>query len=140
MKQFGLRLPITYGGSLWTLVSLSLVTGGFTVLWRIDHPRTSWKPSVRGKRFRSVVLYTREDCGLCEEAHRLLARYQRYLPELVEVDIDRDESLKEKFNTCVPVVEFDGQVRFRGHVSEPLLQRLIEGTPPVFPPRARFGR
>lgn len=49
----------------------------------------------------------------------------------VEVDVDGDEELKEKFNTCVPVIEIDGKVRFRGIVDETLLRRLIEGSEPA---------
>jgi predicted thioredoxin/glutaredoxin len=41
------------------------------------------------------------------------------------VDIDAEPELREKFNTCVPVVEIDGKVRFRGKVDPILLRRLI---------------
>lgn len=42
-----------------------------------------------------------------------------------KIDIDADESLRDKFNTCVPVVEIDGKVRFRGQVDPILLRRLL---------------
>jgi hypothetical protein len=45
------------------------------------------------------------------------------LPEIV--DIDEDPALIERFNTCVPVVEIDGRIRFRGHVNVVLLRRLL---------------
>ncbi|MBI1347017.1 glutaredoxin family protein [bacterium] len=77
-----------------------------------------------------VLVYTREDCHLCEEALATLAEYQRWLPRTREIDIDADPALVEKYGTCVPVVVCDGKVRFRGRVSPTLLQRLIEGTPP----------
>ena len=41
------------------------------------------------------------------------------------VDIDDDPALRERFDTCVPVVEIDGQVRFRGRVEPKLLRRII---------------
>lgn len=41
------------------------------------------------------------------------------------VDIDHDPNLRERFDTCVPVVEIDGQIRFRGRVEPTLLQRII---------------
>lgn len=41
------------------------------------------------------------------------------------IDIDRDESLRDQFDTCVPVVEIDGKVRFRGKVDHLLLKRLL---------------
>ena len=77
------------------------------------------------------MLYTRSECPLCDEAVRTLRPYGPYLPDIAIRDIDKDSSLKEKYDTCVPVLEIDGRVRFRGHVNETLLRRLIEGSPPV---------
>jgi len=71
---------------------------------------------------KNVVLYTRQGCCLCDQAHELLQNHGLE-PQLV--DIDRDESLREQFNTCVPVVEIDGKVRFRGKVDPVLLKRLL---------------
>ena len=42
-----------------------------------------------------------------------------------EIDIDTQPKLLEKYDTCVPVVEIDGKVRFRGTINEVLLVRLI---------------
>jgi hypothetical protein len=81
-------------------------------------------------RFSRVVLYTRTGCHLCDDARAMLGRYQAYLPAVTALDIDDDPSLVERFTTCVPVVEFDGKVRFRGRVHELLLRRLIAATPP----------
>jgi glutaredoxin len=69
-----------------------------------------------------VVLYTRSGCHLCEEAEQILAEHG-ILPTIV--DIDGDSALRERFNTCVPVVEIDGKVRFRGRVNRVLLRRLL---------------
>ncbi|MCA9148429.1 MAG: glutaredoxin family protein [Planctomycetales bacterium] len=71
-----------------------------------------------------VIFYTRTGCHLCDVALDLLRRYGQS-PKLV--DIDADEQLRAKFNTCVPVVEIDGKVRFRGRVNELLLKRLLDG-------------
>lgn len=71
---------------------------------------------------RKVVLYTRVGCHLCEDAERLLIKHG-LRPE--KVDIDDDPALCEQFNTCVPVVEIDGKIRFRGRVNEVLLRRLL---------------
>ncbi len=125
--------PVPYVLGEWVILALSLGAGivGAAWQWRDDHPRTRWAPTRPGRRFGTAVLYTRRDCPLCDEAHELLNAYSAYLPELAVVDVDEEESLRERFDTCVPVVELDGRVRFRGIISEPLLQRLIEGTPPV---------
>jgi hypothetical protein len=83
-----------------------------------------------GPRFTRLVLYTRVGCHLCEDAQALLGRYAVYLPPVIAVDIDNDPYLAARFSTCVPVVEIDGIVRFRGRVNELLLRRLIAATPP----------
>lgn len=70
----------------------------------------------------NVVLYTREGCHLCDDAHQLLSEVG-IEPRLV--DIDGDVELRKQFDTCVPVVEIDGKVRFRGHVDRVLLMRII---------------
>lgn len=118
-------------GLLFVGLSVLLLIGGATLLWRSGHEPTRWRPRTRGRRFTSAVFYTRSDCPLCEEARAVLTRYRRHLPPLVEVDVDGDPDLVRQFGTCVPVVEFDGKVRFRGRVSEPLLRRLLEGTEPA---------
>jgi glutaredoxin len=71
-----------------------------------------------------VILYTRKGCHLCDEALAALKR-QGLTPQLV--DIDADATLCERYNDCVPVVEIDGNERFRGRVNEVLLARLLAG-------------
>lgn len=124
--------------SLVLLASVLLVLGGGWLMWRSGHPKTTWSPTTDGARFESVLLYTRSECGLCEAAAALLTEYRDYLPPIVDVDIDSDPDLTRRFDTCVPVVEIDGKVRFRGRVSEVLLRRLIESTPPPTD-SGRFG-
>ena len=71
-----------------------------------------------------VILYTRVGCHLCDDAEALLRRHGLH-PQ--SVDIDRDSQLVEQFDNCVPVVEIDGKIRFRGQVNEMLLVRLLQG-------------
>jgi hypothetical protein len=82
-----------------------------------------------GRRIQSVVMYSRAGCCLCDEAWAMLEKYRESLPPTVVVDIDSDPALLERFSTCIPVVEIDGKVRFRGRVNEVLVRRLLEGTP-----------
>jgi glutaredoxin len=70
-----------------------------------------------------VVLYTRQGCHLCDDARELLHE-QGIRP--ICIDIDADASLRERFNECVPVVEIDGKIRFRGRVEPTLLRRLSQ--------------
>jgi hypothetical protein len=118
------------------MISLGAIAAGCGLLWVSNHPRTRWRAKQPGSRFHSLVVYTRANCGLCDETLELLSQYREYLPPVVEVDIDGDPLIRARFDTCVPVVELDGKVRFRGHVNEVLLQRLIDGTPPN-PTKAR---
>jgi glutaredoxin len=114
--------------ALWYLLGICSIGAGFILLRRQSMLEERWSPSTPGQRFQTVVLYTRKGCHLCEEAEAIVRRYQRFLPAIEIVDIDQAPDLIEKFDTCVPVVEIDGKVRFRGKVNEVLLRRLIEGT------------
>jgi hypothetical protein len=127
-----LNLPVPRAFAQPPVIGLSLiaVVCGATMLWRGGHPRTVWEPSRPGRRFNSAVFYSRQNCPLCDEAHELVGVYAAYLPELIEIDIDTDPVALERFHTEVPVLELDGEVRFRGRFSEVLLRRLIEATPP----------
>jgi hypothetical protein len=118
--------------SLWIIIGFVMTAAGWQILWGRSQGLTSgWEPTVPGRRFRSVVLYVGEGCHLCEDAAELLAAYQRWLPQVERIEIDSDPKLSERFCTCIPVVEFDGKIRFRGRVDETLLRRLIEGTTPL---------
>ena len=65
-----------------------------------------------------VVVYSRPECHLCEEAiGKLIALHEEgYRFNLHEVDIESDELLLRRFLEKIPVVEVDGIV-----VSELLL-------------------
>lgn len=75
---------------------------------------------------RQVVLYTRQGCHLCDDAKAVLVRHG-LSPREVDIDADTEAAadLRTKYNECVPVVEIDGQIRFRGRVDERLLKRLL---------------
>jgi glutaredoxin len=75
-----------------------------------------------------VVLFTRRDCPLCDDAHALLELTQgQFGFSLRVVDIDGDEELVRLHGEQVPVVTVDGQIRFRGQVNRVLLTRLLRG-------------
>lgn len=116
--------------SLWYFFAIGCFVIGVFLLRKSRPEPTSWKASRPGIRFTTVVLFTRESCTLCDRAKETLQKYAEYLPEIGEVDIAADPQLAEQYRTEIPVVEIDGQIRFRGCVSEPLLRRLLEATPP----------
>lgn len=74
-----------------------------------------------------ISLYTRQNCCLCDEAKVLLFKHlvDREV-SMIEIDVDDDPELAERFGNSVPVVAIDGVVRFRGKVNEVLLIRLLK--------------
>ncbi len=56
----------------------------------------------------------------------MLREYQgRHGFAIEEVDVDSDPDLVAKYGLSVPVVAFEGKVRFKGVVNPVLLDRLI---------------
>jgi len=57
-----------------------------------------------------VVLYSAEGCHLCERAKTQLGELGDELAfELVEIAIDGDSELEERYSELIPVVEIDGE-------------------------------
>jgi hypothetical protein len=59
---------------------------------------------------------------LCDDAIELTRRLG---VEPALIDIDNDPQLRQRFNVCVPVVEIEGKIRFRGKVDPVLLRRTL---------------
>jgi glutaredoxin len=83
---------------------------------------TSTSQTLNWKSKVDVILYTRKQCHLCDQALQTLGEHG-LIPSLL--DIDSDEQLRNQFDTCVPVVEINGQIRFRGRVDPMLLRRIM---------------
>ena len=74
-----------------------------------------------------VVLYTRSHCPLCDKAAEFLEKERQRLGlELSYVDIAGDPAQTEKHGDWIPVVEVNGQIRFRGSINPVLWKRLME--------------
>ena len=115
---------------LWYFFALGSFLAGMRLLRSDPVNDRNWKPDVPGRRFEKIVVYTRPECHLCDQAKDRLIAYRDWLPEFEEVDITDEPKLTEKFSLQIPVVEIDGQIRFRGQVNEILLRRLINATAP----------
>ena len=88
-------------------------------LWR----RFWRKRSLPGVR---VVVWTRANCPLCDEAAEFLEDERRKLAfQLDYIDVDSDPAHRERYGDAVPVVELNGEVRFRGHINRVLWDRLV---------------
>src|SRR5262245_3355491 len=73
-----------------------------------------------------VVTYSRRGCHLCEDAWQQLEQARReHGFALRAVDVDADPELVERFDSCVPVVEVNGRVRFRGRINPVLFRRML---------------
>jgi uncharacterized membrane protein len=54
----------------------------------------------------TVTLYTRKDCSLCDQAKADLESIQAQIPhQLVEIDIESDPVIREKYAAEIPVVQ-----------------------------------
>jgi hypothetical protein len=73
-----------------------------------------------------VIVYSRTDCCLCDEALAEIETARRSLDfGVAVVDVDTDPALVERYGHEVPVVEVDGRKAFKFRLtSGELLRRL----------------
>ena len=77
---------------------------------------------------RTVVLYGRDGCCLCDQAREVLERVRaRCQFELHELDIERDTDLVRTYLERIPVVTIDGVEEFEFFVDERELERRLTG-------------
>lgn len=74
-----------------------------------------------------LVLYTRPNCGLCEEMKREIARARVSSPYTVsEVDISQDPALEEEHGQSIPVLLIGGRKAFKGRLTAADFARKFE--------------
>lgn len=84
-------------------------------------------PFWKKKNPRAVVVFTRADCRLCDEAFAVLERAARRAPLAIEaVDIAGNDDLERLHGERIPVVYIDGRERFWGRVDPVLLRRILD--------------
>ncbi len=75
---------------------------------------------------RTVVLYGRPGCHLCEEALEVLERMRAELAfSLQQRDIEQDDALHAAYLERIPVVALDGEELFDFFVDEDELRRRL---------------
>ncbi len=75
---------------------------------------------------RTVTLYTRPGCHLCDDARAALERLRAEAPfALQEIDIETDDALHARYLERIPVVALDGEELFDYFVDEEALRRRI---------------
>lgn len=68
---------------------------------------------------RTVVVYSRKGCHLCEVVKEALDKLSRRGGfTWHEIDVDADADLRREFNDQVPVVFIDGRKAFKYHMDE----------------------
>jgi hypothetical protein len=75
----------------------------------------------------TVVLYSRPDCHLCDEAREVLSdlRSEGHGFRLIEIDIEGDGELLRLYLERIPVVEVDGEIVSELHLDpDAVLARL----------------
>jgi glutaredoxin len=84
-----------------------------------------------GTPLPDLIMYSRADCGLCDEAREFLRALlderrasELPTPTLREVDIESDSSLERAFFASIPVVEL-GDRRLETVTSLAKLRRLL---------------
>jgi glutaredoxin len=75
---------------------------------------------------RTVVLYGRDGCCLCDDAREILVRARaRHDFDLQERDIDRDDALLLAYLERIPVVTIDGEEAFELSLDEAEFERWL---------------
>jgi hypothetical protein len=75
---------------------------------------------------KTVVLYGREGCCLCDDARNVIDRVRaRHAFVLVQRDIDQDIALLRAYLERIPVVTIDGVEEFELFVDERELERRL---------------
>ncbi|MHB8685053.1 MAG: glutaredoxin family protein [Dehalococcoidia bacterium] len=75
---------------------------------------------------REVILYTRRQCGLCDDAAGELRRLAAELRfTLSERDIDDDPALRARYDELVPVVAARGRIVARAPIDPARLREQL---------------
>jgi glutaredoxin len=76
---------------------------------------------------RTLTVYSKPDCHLCEDAIAVLESLRTELDfELVELDITTDEALHRAYFERIPVLELDGEELCEYFVDEKLVRERLE--------------
>jgi glutaredoxin len=75
---------------------------------------------------KTVVLYGRAGCCLCDDARELLVRArERHEFVLIERDIEADDALHGAYLERIPVISIDGKEEFELLIDEAELHRRL---------------
>lgn len=112
----------TEGHAIAFAIGVTVMYAGFTRTTRLAVPPVE-APVERSTPL--VEVYTREDCGLCERAERLVAE-EGGRADVRLVDIDEDPELQRRYNIRVPVVVVDGEEVAEGRIEPGTIAAAVE--------------
>jgi glutaredoxin len=77
---------------------------------------------------KTLTLYGKPDCHLCDDARTALERMRAEYPfQLVEKDITQDDDLHRRYLERIPVIALDGEELFDHFVDEVALAERLTG-------------
>jgi glutaredoxin len=75
---------------------------------------------------RTVLMYSRPGCGLCDEAREVILAERARTPfDYREVDISGSDELELEYGIRIPVVLLDGEELFELHVDRAAFARAV---------------
>jgi glutaredoxin len=75
-----------------------------------------------------LTLFTKENCGLCEEAKDAIRLVQsEYEIEVNEIDIYSDDALLEEYQLMIPVIQINGETVSYGKIHKIDILNAING-------------
>jgi glutaredoxin len=75
---------------------------------------------------RTVTLFGRPDCHLCDEARAVLRQIRATTPFVLrEVNIETDDDLLRRYLERIPVIALDGEELFDHFVDDEALRRKL---------------
>jgi len=78
---------------------------------------------------KTLDLYSRQGCHLCEILIEELLPLVRGRFEVAVHDIDSRADWKKKYDTRIPVLEYDGEPICQYHLDRNALTRILSNTP-----------
>ena len=129
------RIGYAFAGAVRPVLGLACIVASVVLLW-VDararrgqvprHPHEVAATAAAAPAPRTVVLYTREGCGLCEEAALVLRKVAAEHGVAVwEEDVDKDPALAARYGDRVPVGVLGGEELFEFKVDVPRLRERL---------------
>ena len=88
--------------------------------------RARGRPLGAVRAMRTVTLYGRAGCHLCDDARARLEAIRRTHPFVLrEVDIEADDALFKRYLERIPVVALDGEELFELFVDDEILRQRL---------------